>query len=111
MPALESHTGLLKQTIPYYNRRNFVDVSNTLRHYTAFPALQRNMKRAIDSKLTKFNFGLPNEVHSGGGTEFKWNVQVTSNNTGDNGLGSGAARAHPNVQSTLVLNYALFAGA
>ena len=83
MPALENHTGLLKQTIPFYNRRNFVDVSNTQRHYTAFPALQRNMKKAINSKWTKFQFGLPKEVFSGGGTEFKWNVQVTSNNTGE----------------------------
>ena len=83
MPALENHTGLLKQTIPFFNRRNFIDVSNTQRHYTAFPALQRNMKRSIESKWTKFNFGLPKEVFSGGGTEFKWNVQVTSNNTGE----------------------------
>jgi hypothetical protein len=83
MPALESHTGLLKQTIPYYNRRNFVNISNTKTHYTAFPAIQRNAKRAINSQWTKFQFGLPVETFGGGGYQFEHNVQVTSNNTGE----------------------------
>ena len=82
MPALESHTGLLRQTIPFYNRRNFIDVSNTQLHYTAFPALQRNMKKAINSNWTKFQFGLPTEVFDSGGTDFRFNIQVTSNNAG-----------------------------
>lgn len=81
MPALESHTGLLRQTIPFYNRRNFIDVSATQRYYTAGAALRRNMKRAIDSKWTKFQFGLPIETKDSGGTEFKFNIQATSNNT------------------------------
>ena len=59
MPALESHTGLLKQTIPFYNRRNFVNISNTKEWYTAFPAIQRNAKRAIRNKWTDFQFGPP----------------------------------------------------
>ena len=82
MPALEDHTGLLRTTIPFYNRRNFVNVSNKYQHYTAFPALQRNMRKAIDSKWTKFQFGLPVEVKDMGGTEFKYNLQVTSRNNG-----------------------------
>ena len=83
MPALESHTGLLRQTIPHYNRRSFIDVSGTNQYYTAFPALKRNMKKAMASQKTglPFQFGLPTEVKSEGGTEFKFNVQVTSNNT------------------------------
>jgi len=81
MPALESHTGLLRQTIPFYNRRNFVDVSATNRYYTAGAALRRNMKKAIASKWTKFQFGLPIETTAVGGTDFRFNLQVSSNNT------------------------------
>ena len=80
MPALENHTGLLAQTIPFFNRRNIVNVSNQKAYYCFWPAMQRNMKRAIDSKWTKFQFGLSKEVFEGGGTSFKFNVQVTSRN-------------------------------
>src|SRR3990167_10295246 len=80
MPALEDHTGLLRMTIPFYNRRSFINVSNTKTHYTALPALQRNAKASIDNKWRKFKFGLPTEVSSDGGTTFKYNLQVTSNN-------------------------------
>ena len=83
MPALESHTGLLIQTIPYYNRRSFVNISNKLAYYTAFPAIQRNAKKAINNRWTKFQFGLPVEAIDAGGTSFKFNVQVTSDNTGE----------------------------
>ena len=83
MPALEDHTGLLAQTIPYYNRRSFVNISNKKTHYTAFPAIVRNARKAINSKWTKFQFGLPVEAKDYGGTEFKWNMQVTSNNNGE----------------------------
>ena len=81
MPALETHTGLLKHTIPHYNRRSFVNISNSKQYYTAFPAIQRNAKRAIDMKWQKMNFGLPVQVYGGGGTEFKFNVQVEKGNT------------------------------
>lgn len=86
MPAVESHTGLLKQTIPHYNKRNFVNISNTKPQYTAFPAIQRNAKKAM-KRLTRtgaetlVNFGLPVHVHAFGGYQLEWNVQVTKMNT------------------------------
>lgn len=80
MPALENHSGLLAMTIPFFNRRKFVDLGSSLQHYCALPAIQRNMKRAIKSKWTDFQFGLPTEVFEGGGTSFKFNVQVTNRN-------------------------------
>lgn len=81
MPALESHTGLLRQTIPFYNRRNFVNVSNQQLHYTIMPAIQKSMKRSIKNKWTDFQFGLPSETKDMGGTDFRFNIQVSSNNT------------------------------
>lgn len=81
MPAVESHTGLLKQTIPHYNKRNFVNISNTKTEYTAFPAIQRNAKKAEKEGWAKLNFGLPVNVHTYGGTGLEWNVQVTKGNT------------------------------
>lgn len=81
MPALESHTGLLKQTIPFYNKRKFVDLSNKLPYYSAAAALMRNAKKSITTKHNVFNFGLPTEVRSEGGYQFEWNVQVSSHNT------------------------------
>jgi hypothetical protein len=80
MPALENHSGLNAQTIPFFNKRNFVNISNTNPFYSIFPALQRNAKKAIDSQWTKFQFGLPTETFSGGGNKFKFNLQVTSDN-------------------------------
>lgn len=81
MPAIESHSGLLRQTIPHYNKRNFVNVSNTKQFYTAFPAIQRNAKKAISNKWEKFQFGLPVKTDGSGGTSFKFNAQVASGNT------------------------------
>lgn len=81
MPAVESHTGLLKQTIPHYNKRNFVNISNTKQQYTAFPAIQRNAKRAMKEGWAKLNFGLPTNVHTYGGTGLEWNIQVTKGDT------------------------------
>ena len=80
MPALESHTGLLRTTIPFYNRRNFVDLGARYNWYTIFPALKGMMNRAIESKWNIRSFGLPTEVTNVGGTSFKFNVQVASNN-------------------------------
>lgn len=80
MPALEDHTGLERQTIDAYQRRSFINVSNTKQQYTAFPAIQRNMKIAKKKGYDELNFGLPVEVKSEGGQEFKWNAQVTKNN-------------------------------
>lgn len=82
MPALESHTGLLRTTIPFFNRRNFVNISYVNRHYSVYPALRRNAMKAIKSGWTRFQFGLPTETFSGGGTSFKFNVQVTTRNNG-----------------------------
>lgn len=81
MPALENHTGLLKQTIAHYNRRSFVNISNAKQYYTAFPAIQRNAKRAIQNRWVQMNFGLPVEVYGGGGTTYKFNVQVEKGDT------------------------------
>jgi len=81
MPALESHTGLLRQTIPYYNRRSFVNISNRNQYYAAFPAIQRNAKRMIAEGAHRFNFGLPVEVTMHGGTDFRFNIQVDSGDT------------------------------
>lgn len=81
MPAVEAHTGLLKQTIPHYNKRNFVNISNAKTEYTAFPAIQRNARRAAKEGWSKLNFGLPYNVHTYGGTGLEWNVQVTKGNT------------------------------
>lgn len=81
MPAVESHTGLLKQTIPHYNRRNFVNISNTKTQYTAFPAIQRNAMKAMKDGTSRINFGLPVNVHTYGGTALEWNVQVTKSDS------------------------------
>src|SRR3989304_2644049 len=81
MPALESHTGLLRKTIPDYNRRSFVNISNTKQFYTAFPAIQRNAKKAIENKWDRFNFGLPIEVRGGGGTDYRFNIQVDASDS------------------------------
>jgi len=67
-------------TIPFYNRRKFVDLSASKQWYTWFPALQGMMNRSINSKWNKSNFGLPTEVTAVGGTSFVFNVQVASNN-------------------------------
>ncbi len=81
MPAIESHTGLLNQTIKQFQRRSFVNISNTKQYYTAFPAVQRNAKRAVENKWIKFNFGLPVQVSDHGGTQFTFNVQVDKGST------------------------------
>jgi len=81
MAAVESHSGLLQQTIPHYNKRNFVNISNTKTEYTAFPAIQRNARRAMKDGTAKINFGLPVQVHTYGGTGLEWNVQVTKGDT------------------------------
>ena len=83
MPAVEAHTGLLKQTIPHYNKRNFVNISNTKTEYTAFPAIQRNARRAMKDGSSRVNFGLPVQVHTYGGTGLEWNVQVTKGDTAE----------------------------
>lgn len=81
MPALENHTGLLRKTISEYKRKSFVNISNEKQWYSAFPAIQRNAKKAVNNKWDRFNFGLPVNVSAAGGTDMKFNVQVTKGDT------------------------------
>lgn len=83
MAALETVTGLLKQTIPYYKKRNFVNISNSNPRYTAFPAIKRNIQRGMKEGWAQVNFGLPYSVSAKGGYQVEWNVQVTKGNTFD----------------------------
>jgi hypothetical protein len=78
MAAWETHEGLLAQTIANYNRRNFVNISNTKQMYTFFPAMQGRAKYAVDNKLT---FGLPDVADASGGLTFVFNVQVAKGST------------------------------
>lgn len=78
MATWEQHAGLLEQAIPFYGRKNFVNISNTKQMYTFYPAMRG---RANYAERNKLRFGLPNMVEGAGGTEFTFNVQVTRGNT------------------------------
>lgn len=78
MATWETHEGLLQQTIPNYNRKTFVNISNTKTQYTAFPALRARAEYAEKNKL---KYGMPNYTSDSGGTEFVFNVQVSRGNT------------------------------
>lgn len=76
--AWEDHEGLAQQTIPFYQRKRFVNISNQKQYYTAFPAL---MGRAQQADLNKLVFGLPEMTSGAGGTQFVFNVQVSKGTT------------------------------
>jgi len=78
MATWESHEGLLQQAIPNYNRKTFVNISNTKTQYTFFPSMRGRAQYAEKNKL---KFGMPNHVSDTGGTEYVFNVQVAKGST------------------------------
>lgn len=77
MAAVESHVGLLQQSLERFERYKFINISNTKQHYSIMPMLTKQYKSMYDQG---FKFGADVQYESTG-RQFVQNVQVNANSS------------------------------